>query len=184
MTDRLPWKNPERQKSGCKVNFFYEWMFNWDYEKNCGKNTRLFQQPMPGIFDARLVQTSREAWEASREEAERLWLALPRWKKCSSISSGDSLKEKSFAFTDYATNMETRKRVLHAEHNRWWTERLLAGWKVCPKPNGADKEALKRHQDELKAHYYHWDMVSFDRLDNFTQDIDKVSVAAMSVSGF
>ncbi len=181
MTDRLPWKNPERQKSGCKVNFFYEWMFNWDYEKNCGKNTRLFQQPMPGALDARLVQASRVAWEESQEEAERLWQALPRWKKCSSISSGDSLKEKSFAFADCATNMETRRRVLHAEHNRWWTERLLAGWKVCLKPNDSVKSVREQHQDELKARYYHWDMVPFDQLDDFTQDIDKVSVAAMSV---
>ena len=183
MTDRLPWKNPERQKNGCRVNFFYEWMFNWDEKKKCWHHENLKDVEMPGAFDADLIPMSEKAWAASKEEAERLWLALPRWKKCSSISSGDSLKEKAFAFGDCATNMETRRRLLHAEHNRWWTERLLAGWKLCPKPNDPDKTERKRHQEELKAKYCHWDMIPFDQLDDFTKDIDKVCIATMALQG-
>ena len=72
----------------------------------------------------------------------------------------------------------TTAKLLHVEHNRWWTERLLSGWKPCEKP------AEKARQKELKDSYMHWDMVPFDRLDAFTQDLDKVCIAAMAACGF
>lgn len=103
---------------------------------------------------------------------------MPRWGQWSSINAGDSFKEKAAAFPDCARNAEARLKLLHAEHNRWWTERLLAGWQSCSKP------ADKAEKTALKAAYLHWDMIPFDQLDAFTQGLDRVSIAAMSVCGF
>lgn len=68
--------------------------------------------------------------------------------------------------------------MLHAEHNRWWTERLLAGWIPCERPSG--KEDGRR----MKNLCQHWDMIPFEDLDVFTKDLDRVSIAAMAVLGF
>lgn len=182
MTDHLPWKNPARQFNGSAVNYFYDIIFNWDSVKNCPRDDRLPDVVLPEATADSLLATAKHAWQP--ELAMERWLAVQRWAKWSSINSGDSFKEKSFAFSDCATNVETRMRVLHAEHNRWWTERLLAGWKPCAKPMDADKVLRKKREAELKSSYQHWDMVPFDQLDAFTKDLDKVNVAAMAVCGY
>ena len=182
MTDCLPWMNPARQINGSAVNYFYDIIFNWDAANHCWKDNRLPEIILPEATSNDLVDVARRAWRP--ELAMERWLAVQRWAKWSSINSSDSFKEKSFAFSDCATNEETRKRVLHAEHNRWWTERLLAGWKPCAKPMEADKALRKKKEVELKSSYLHWDMVPFNQLDSCTQDLDKVSIAAMAACGY
>lgn len=182
MTDRLPWKNPLRQVHGSAVNYFYDIIFNWDAIKKCWKDDELPNVALPEAVADNLVVMAKQAWRP--ELALKRWLSVSRWKKWSSINSSDSFKEKAFAFPDCAVSPETRKRVLHAEHNRWWTERLLAGWKPCVKPTDEDKDSRKKKEDALKASYQHWDMVPFDQLDGFTRDLDKVNIVAMSVCGY
>ncbi len=182
MTDRLPWKNPARQVNGSAVNYFYDIIFNWDAVKKCWNDDELPEVVLPQATDDNLVVMAKQAWRP--ELALKRWLAVRRWAKWSSINSSDSFKEKSFAFPDCAVNLETRKRVLHAEHNRWWTERLLAGWKPCEKPGDEDKATRKKKEAALKSSYQHWDMVPFDQLDDFTRDLDKVNIAAMSACGY
>jgi len=182
MTDCLPWMNPARQVNGMVVNFFYDVIFR-NPEKN-PEDAELPDAVIPQVLAVDLLPVSRQTWEQGKEVADRRWLKLLRWKKWSSINSSDSFKEKSFAFSDCATNLETRKRVLHAEHNRWWTERLLAGWKPCAKPMDADKAQRKQKEAKLKSSYRHWDMVPFDQLDESTKDLDKVNIAAMAACGF
>lgn len=107
----------------------------------------------------------------------RRWLGVPRWARWSSVNCADAIRERAAAFPGFATDVSVRGRMLRAEHSRWWTERLLAGWVPCEKPaDKADKEAKK-------AAFQHWDLVPFDRLDDFTKDLDKVSIAAMAALG-
>ena len=73
---------------------------------------------------------------------------------------------------------------LHAEHNRWWTVRLLAGWKPCEKPMDADRALRKKKEAELKSSYQHWDMDPFDQLDAYTKKLDKVNIIAMAACGY
>jgi len=47
-----------------------------------------------------------------------------------------------------------------------------------------DVVTRKRHEAELKDAFYHWDMIPFSQLDEFTRDLDKVNIAAMSVCGY
>ena len=176
MTDLLPWRDAARRDNGVAINYYYDVVFNYDDTTGTWKDPTLPSIRLPRVDDANLFSACRKAWR--KEAAESRYKDLPRWKKWSSINAGDSFKEKSAAFPDCAANVESRCRLLHAEHNRWWTERLLAGWKPCGKPIN------KEHQKTLKSSYQHWDMVPFDQLDDFTRDLDKVSIAAMLTCGY
>lgn len=161
MTDVLPWMDPARQEGGRAVNHFYDIVF--------GKG-------LPEALAPEFEEAAKAEWDPAR--AEELWRKLPRWSQWSSINSADSFKEKAAAFPGFAVDAASRGKLLRAEHNRWWTERLLAGWKPCAKP------ADKAEKGAMKAAYQHWDMVPFDRLDDFTRGLDRVCIAAMSVCGF
>ena len=163
MTDVLPWLDPARQDGGRAVNHYYDVAFD-------------SSRGLPKTSDPQFAEAAVAVWDKGR--AEQLWMEAPRWSKWSSVNSGDSFKEKAAAFPDCLTNAESRMKLLRVEHNRWWTERLLSGWKPCEKP------AEKARQKELKASYMHWDMVPFDQLDAFTQDLDRVCIAAMAACGF
>lgn len=182
MTDCLPWMNAARQTNGSAVNYFYDIIFNWDAEKSCWKDERLPEVVLPEATNDNFVTIVNRAW--SPELAMERWHAAKRWAKWSSINSGDSFREKAFAFSDCATNVETRMRMMHAEHNRWWTERLLAGWKPCVKPMDADKSLRKKKENELKASCKHWDMIPFVQLDSYTKDLDRVNIAALVACGY
>lgn len=162
MTDVLPWMDPARAAGGRAVNYFYDVIFN-------GKG-------LPAALDAKFVEGVCAAWD--KERAEQLWKQMPRWGQWSSINAGDSFKEKAAAFPDCARNAESRLKLLHAEHNRWWTERLLSGWQPCEKP------ANPSERQSLKAAFCHWDMIPFAQLDASTQELDRVNIAAMSVCSF
>ena len=161
MTDVLPWMDPARQEGGRAVNHFYEVVF--------GKG-------LPEASDPEFASAARAAWDPAA--AEEAWRKLPRWSQWSSVNAVDSFREKASAFPGFAADAESRRKLQHAEHNRWWTERLLAGWQPCAKP------ADKAEKEALKAAYRHWDMVPFDRLDDFTQGLDRVCIAAMAACGF
>lgn len=161
MTDVLPWLDPARQEGGRAVNFFYDIIFGTG---------------LPDALEARFVEQAKAMWNPAR--AEELWRKLPRWSQWSSINASDSFKENASAFSGRTTDAKVRLLLMHAEHNRWWTERLLAGWRPCEKPSD------KLGKAAMKAAYRHWDMIPFDQLDDFTRGLDRVSIAAMSVSGF
>ena len=163
MSDVLPWLDPARQEGGRAVNFFYDVAFDP-------------AKVLPSDADSCFVDAVRSLWD--KERAEHLWKKAPRWGQWSSINAADGFKEKAAAFPGRANDSASRRKLMHAEHNRWWTERLLAGWRPCGKP------ADKAEKEAMKASYRHWDMVPFDKLDDFTRGLDRVAIAAMSVCGF
>lgn len=83
-----------------------------------------------------------------------------------------------FADAKYPDIIET---VMRAEHNRWWTERLLAGW-VYDESLAMDTRARAEHQD--KKSMRHGDMVPFENLSGPVKDKDKINIAAMAVWNF
>lgn len=167
MTDRFPWKNPARQTNGSAVSYFYDLIFQAE---------GLPKIALPEVPDDGLLAAAKRVWNLKL--AMERWFGCKRWAKWSSINAGDSLKEKAFSFADCAVNVETRRRLLHAEHNRWWTERLLFGWKPCAKPMDVNEEAA------LRTSYRHWDMIPFDQLDDSTRALDRVCIAAMAACGY
>lgn len=157
MMDVLPWRNATRFEAGKAINFYY-WRF---YEADPGAK-------YPPADDEGLLTAARTSWDASRADA--LWLDIPRWKKWSSVNSGDTLREKSVLLNG-APYPEAARRILVAEHNRWWTERLLAGWQL----DGKIRD---------KAKMLHTDMVPFGELSAATQDKDKINIAALAHCGY
>ena len=159
MTDVLPWMDRERQEAGCAVNFFYG-----------------LSDSLPASSDAGFVAAARAAWDPAQAHAQ--WRGLPRWARWSSVNAADAFKERAAAFPDFASDPAALARLLRAEHGRWWTERLLSGWKPCEKP------ADKAERGARKAAFLHWDLVPFDRLDDTTKELDRVPAAAMAALGF
>ena len=68
-----------------------------------------------------------------------------------------------------AMTPELQLKLLKAEHNRWWSERLLGDWWL-----GARDNERRLHPN----------LVPFEELDDFTKDIDKLCIAAMAQQGF
>ena len=167
MTDILPWTDPARQAGGSAVNYFYDIAFKCD---------GVPQVALPKADAANLADVAKSVWEPGL--ASKRWGGMERWKRWSSVNCADAFRERAAAFPNFATDVSVRERMLRAEHNRWWTERLLAGWVPCAKPAGKAEAAA------LKETFYHWDMVPFEQLDDFTKDLDKVSAAAMVALGF
>ena len=150
MTDCIPWMDTERQMMGKAVNYYYK-----------------HKDELPHGEDPSIVTMAPAIWNEA--EADRLWQSIKRWEKWSSINSGDSFKEKSFVFSDGALTSPKCRAMLHAEHNRWWTERILDGWILGERCN--DK-------------FIHDKMVPFDKLDALTADNDRINIAAMARHGF
>ena len=167
MTDVLPWMDPARQAGGSAVNYFYDVAFKQD---------GVPQVALPKADAADLADVAKSVW--NRDLAFRRWHGVPRWARWSSVNCADALRERAAAFPGFATDVSVRGRMLRAEHNRWWTERLLAGWALCEKPvDGEDKGAKKKA-------FQHWDLKPFDRLDDSTKELDRVSIAAMAALEF
>ena len=149
MTDYVPWLSSERLETGKSVNFYYD---------VCGK--------LPKGDDPNIVAVAPTLW--NDERANELWNGMARWKKWSSVNSGDSFKEKAAAFKHCSSDSSACIAFLHAEHNRWWTERILAGWIPGPRDN---------------EHFVHPNLVPFDELPADIADIDKINIAAMAKFG-
>jgi hypothetical protein len=175
MTDTLPWMESERFNYGMAVNYFYECWFPYgkDYPKS------------PNVAEADFLAKAKMMWNASNPEksqtgdveAGEKWAKTPRWKKWSSVNSGDTFREKSQLFDGLSAN-EAAEKFLKAEHNRWWTEKLLTGW--LPDSNGVAND--NSHAD--KENMLHSDMVPFEHLSEVVKDKDKIHIAAMAACGF
>lgn len=151
MTDVLPWFGGDRRSCGQAVEFYYG----------------ILDQLRP-LSGRELAEKALTSWNGP--VAENAWRKIERWQKWSSVNSGDSFKEKAFAFPDCASNPMSCMALLHAEHNRWWTERLLQGWRYAPVRDNANRQ--------------HPLMVRFDDLDKTIQSNDKINLAAMFQCGF
>jgi hypothetical protein len=173
MTDRLPWKNPARSEYGMVVDYYYSCWFPWGKKKPVS----------PAAAASDFVENAKTLW--NKVSAETDWTNKPRWKKWSSVNSGDTFREKSVLFEGipYETAAE---KVLKAEHNRWWTEKLLGGWQLSEgKPaEGASPEQIDKEIEEEKNNLLHRDMIPFEELSDEVKDIDKINIAAMVVCGF
>lgn len=172
MTDRLPWKNPDRFNYGMAVNYFYNTWFPYSEPQKP-------YPPSPKATDAAFAAIAKELWNSRKNqgEAATLWVNTPRWKKWASVNSGDSFREKASLFVGNP-HAEAAKRMLKAEHNRWWTEKLLGGW-IPDMAFASDDES---HAD--KTHMIHGDMVPFEQLSEGVKDKDKINIAAMAAYDF
>jgi hypothetical protein len=138
-----------------------------------------------GSAEEKFLATAKMMWNASNPEKSKTddveagekWAKTPRWKKWSSVNSGDTFREKSQLFDGLSAN-EAAEKVLKAEHNRWWTEKLLTGW--LPDLNGVIND--DSHAD--KKSMLHGDMIPFEQLSEVVKDKDKIHIAAMAACGF
>ena len=164
MTDVLPWQESTRFEDGSAINYYYNLWFPWG------------QTPpkSPAIGDADFAETARRVWDEKKCQAD--WQKTKRWKKWSSVSSADTFREKG-TLIDGPVDGRLATLILKAEHNRWWTERLLAGWTYSP-------ELCNKDEAQDKANLLHGNMVPFEDLTPVTQDKDKINVAAMFARGF
>lgn len=150
MTDCLPWLQSGRSAIGIDVNFYYS-----------------VHKELPLGVDPALTSKVKSLWNEDVAAGE--WQGCKRWKKWSSINSSGSFKEKAALIAGRELTPELQLRLLKAEHNRWWAERLLGEWRV-----GKRDDARRIHPN----------LVPFDELDDFTKDIDKICIAAMARQGY
>ena len=153
MTDCPPWFGSNRQAMGVAVQYYYT---------DCCGDKR-----MPKGTDVSLISVAKELWD--EDKAKQEWKNKERWRKWSSICSAGSFKEKMSIICGRALTSELQLKLLKAEHNRWWAERLLADWRPG-----------KRDNDRR----LHPNLVPFEKLDELTKDVDKLSIAAMAQQGF
>lgn len=153
MTDCPPWYGSDRLKLGVAVQYYYS---------ECYDDKR-----MPKGTDVALIAAAKSLW--NEEKANQEWTRMERWRKWSSASSASSFKEKTAIICGSAMTLELQLKLLKAEHNRWWSERLLGDWRL-----GARDNERRLHPN----------LVPFEELDDFTKDIDKLCIAAMAQQGF
>lgn len=167
MTDRLPWKNPVRFDYGMAVNYYYSCWYPY------GKDAPV----SPAATASDFVETAKKIWKQAQQAARTEWMNIPRWKKWSSINSGDTFREKSILL-DGVPYAEAAEKILKAEHNRWWTEKILCGW--LP----AEQKAADGASHADKKNLIHGDMIPFEELSDEVKDKDKINIAAMAAYGF
>ena len=158
MSDRMPWADSNRLQLGIAVNYYYS---------DCYGDQRL-----PKGVDVALVDESRKLWDEKKAVDD--WNGVVRWAKWSSMSSADCFKEKMALVAGRSLTPEIQLLLLKAEHNRWWTERLLDDWRLGSAPDGKKDPDRRLHPN----------LVPFEALDEFTKDIDKLCIAAMARQGF
>lgn len=164
MTDILPWADERRDRYGRESNY------SWSLVYDTVKNHKLESPGTPEQF-LELLHLALQCpyGPAEAEQAQKQWHGIKRWKRWSSINAGDSFREKSFAFPDCTSNAESCVAFLRAEHNRWWTERLLAGWRFSEQRD--DKQFL------------HPNLIEFEKLPVEIQALDLLSLVAMRNAG-
>ncbi len=150
MTDCLPWLDSTRNAVGADINYYYS-----------------VHKQLPLGVDASLTNVAQELWNEGASVSE--WKSIKRWKKWSSINSSGSFKEKATLIAGRKLTPELQLKLLKAEHNRWWAERLLSDWRV-----GVRDDSRRIHPN----------LVPFEELDESTKDIDKICIAAMARQGF
>lgn len=178
MTDVLPWQESSRSDYGMVVNFFYNSWYPYGQEAvvSPAATSGEFIDAAKSMWNEVIQDGALKRWPG-REKACKMWAKTKRWKRWSSVNSGDTFREKSVLFADlpYAVAAEM---TIKAEHNRWWTEKLLSGWISTETVSEGDES----HAD--KAHMIHGDMVPFAQLSEDVKDKDKVNIAAMAAFNF
>lgn len=164
MTDILPWMDPSRGEYGRDINYSYETV-----AAVVAKSDLKQIEPPEKFLEILNIALQCPYGKEQQDEAEKQWQGILRWKRWSSISTGDSFKEKAFAFPDCTSNAENCVVFLRAEHNRWWAERLLAGW--CFSEKRDNKEFL------------HPMLTEFEKLSAKTQCYDLLGIVAMKNAG-
>ncbi|MBQ7693512.1 MAG: hypothetical protein IJT50_00140 [Lentisphaeria bacterium] len=175
MTDRLPWKNPARADYGMAVNYYYACWFPWGKEapESAAATAPDFVEKARAMWDpARPGESEFNGTVAGTE-----WSNTARWKKWSSINCGDTFREKA-VLLEGVPYAEAAEKILKAEHNRWWTEKILGGW-LPSEQKSADAAS---HADKKKM--IHGDMIPFEELPDEVRDKDKINIAAMAAYGF
>ena len=175
MTDRLPWKKTVRSEYGTAVNYYYNCWF--PYGKEAPESPDAAASVFVAKANAMWNHEQPDKSEFNGVTAGTEWRNTARWKKWSSVNCGDTFREKSLLF-DGVPYAEAAVKALKAEHNRWWTEKILAGWK----PSGPKSADGSSHAD--KANMIHGDMVPFEELSDEVKDKDKINIAAMAAFGF
>ena len=150
MSDCLPWYGNHRCEVASSIDYYYD-----------------VRDSLPNGTDVGIMSVAKSLWDG--EAAYKKWLGRARWKKWSSVNAADSFKEKVALIGGREITPEVLLLLLRAEHNRWWSERLLADWRV-----GARDNASRLHPN----------LVPFDELDDVTKDIDKICIASMAQQGF
>ena len=175
MTDRLPWKNPARSDYGMAVNYYYNCWY--PYGKEAPESPAATASEFVGTADSMWNHDRPGESEWNGVNAGTEWMNTARWKKWSSINSGDTFREKSVLFNG-VPDAEAAEKLLKAEHNRWWTEKILAGWQPAePHSTGSDSHADKKEM-------LHEDMIPFEDLLDEVKDKDKINIAAMAAYKF
>lgn len=165
MTDILPWADDCRDKYGKDINY------SWEIVNDIVEKNNLGQVETSGKFLELLKYALEQPYgEEEQQLAQSQWCGIKRWKRWSSINAGDSFKEKSFAFPDCTSNENVIAAFLKAEHNRWQTERLMAGW------------IFAEQKDDKK--FQHPNLVEFEKLDAKIQAINLLCTLAMRNAGF
>lgn len=161
MLDILPWMDLRRDEYGKYNNYGWEVVNKIISQKNDWKPVEAPEKFLEILNLALAVPFG----EAEAEQAEKQWNGIQRWKRWSSINAGDSFKEKMNAFPDCTSDAERCVTFLRSEHNRWWSERLLAGWVYCQQRD--DKQ------------FRHPALAAFETLEAKTQAIDLLCLIAM-----
>ena len=188
MTDQLPWKDSARSHYGMAVSYFYNcWFPGPRYDGTTFDETKQCFVPVgsPRVTDADFIERAmalcKDGLARSRTgsvSAADDWAKMPRWKRWASVNSGDAFKERSLIFRSGLSRSEAMRTALKAEHNRWWTEKLLGGWIPDARRSPGDES----HAD--KQQMIHGDMVPFEELSEGVKDKDKINIAAMAACGF
>ena len=176
MTDFLPWKESARFNYGMAVNYYYNCWFPY------GKDAPASPEATASDF----IEKSNAMWDPERPEASCYngvvagteWMGTKRWKKWSSVNSGDTFREKSLLF-DGVPYETAAVKILKAEHNRWWTERILAGW-LPAEPGSVAANTYEADKNNM----FHGAMIPFEGLPEKVKDKDKINIAAMAACGF
>lgn len=150
MSDCLPWYGNRRCEVASSIDYYYD-----------------VRDSLPNGTDVKILSVAKSLWNG--DTAYKKWLGQARWKKWSSVNSADSFKEKVALIGGRKITSDILLLLLRAEHNRWWSERLLADWRV-----GARDNASRLHPN----------LVPFGELDDATKDIDKICIASMAQQGF
>lgn len=92
---------------------------------------------------------SWEELDESRKESNRAQ-ARAIAAKVHSIQCAVAPLQNWDASKDFAFTEEELEKLAIVEHDRWWRERLDAGWKLIPMPDAADPDDVKRLLEEAR----------------------------------
>ena len=166
MSDSMPWLEHERYAGVVDVNYY--WAICNDLPILVSEDRRIVDGKLTSFAYKQLIPAASAVWNGAR--ANDFWMRTERWAKWANINSVASFKEKSALIGGRELSCELLARLLKAEHNRWWAERLLAGWRYAEA-----RDNVRRHHPDMKA---------FESLKPHVQDLDKICIAAMARQGF